>query len=155
MKIAVKALTSVTAILMCASTMPALNAGAVPFYQVSVNTTYNIEPTPVAEFAVLMWEDNGDDTVSITGCVPFVSLSVSDYPTSNVFTVFMYKGVLVIPSHINDKPVVAVRGNDIGKGLNIKYVKVNNAAADISDDAFGKDVYVVYTSKENRKIVRQ
>lgn len=154
MKIAVKALTSVTAILMYASAIPAVNAYAVPFYQVSVDTTYKAEPAPVAEFAVLMWEDNGDNTVSITGCVPFVSLSVSDYPTSNVFTVFMYKGVLVIPSHINDKPVVAVRSNDIGKGLNIKYVKVNNAVADISDDAFGKDVYVVYTSKESKRTVK-
>jgi hypothetical protein len=162
MKITVKTLATVTAAFLCASVLPTISASAVtytPRTTTSTNTTNSdtmvttSNTNATAEFAVLMWEDNGDNTVSITGCVPFVSLSVSDYPTNNVFTVFIYKGVLEIPSHINDKPVTAINGVNIGKGLNIRYVKVNKSVTEITENAFDKNVYVMYTNKESKRTV--
>lgn len=96
-----------------------------------------------AEFAVLTWKKNADDTVTITGCVPYVSPYLKDYPTANVKAVFICNGVLNIPDAIDGMTVTAVKGTNLGKNLKLRYVKVSENVADISDKAFADDVYIV------------
>ena len=143
-------------------TLSVLTAAAVMLSQASavgVNA-YEYKPTVTvqddsAQFAVLMWTENEDGTLTINGCVPFTSPFVGDYPTTNVLSVFVYKGVLPIPSEINGKAVTAIKGVNITKGLDIRYVKVYEDIEDISDKAFADDVYIVTTDKEYRAANRR
>jgi|GEM_PF-4374286 len=143
-------------------TLSVLTAAVVMLSQASAvgAYAYGYKPTVTsqedsAQFAVLMWTENEDGTLTINGCVPFTSLFVGDYPTTNVLSVFVYKGVLPIPSEINGKAVTAVKGVNITKGLDIRYVKVYEELEDISDKAFADDVYIVTTDKEYKAVTHR
>lgn len=124
-----------------------VSVGAYTYTDPAVQDTAD---TATAEFAVLMWSKNEDGSVSITGCVPYVSPYLKDYPTVNVLSVFIYKGVLSIPTEINGQPVTSVKGVRMGKGLHLKYVKVSEEMTDISDKAFADDVNIIITEKPSR-----
>lgn len=143
-------------------TLSVLAAAAVMLSPVSAvrANAYEYQPTAAtqeytAEFAVLMWSENKDGTICITGCVPFVSSNPKDYPTTNLMTVFVYKGILTIPTEINGKAVTAVKGVRMGKGLHLKYVEVGEDVAEISEKAFSDSVNVVITDDEYKVDLRR
>lgn len=108
-----------------------------------------------AEFAVLMWSENKDGTISITGCVPYISPYTKDYPTTNLVTVFVYNGILPIPTEINGKTVAAVNGVHMGKGLHLKYVKIGEDVTEISEKAFPDNVNIMITDEEYKVKLRR
>lgn len=102
-------------------------------------------------FVVIMWSENDEGEITITGCSPMYSSRVCDYPTTNVMCSFMFKGRLELPSHINDKPVIAINGINIAKAVGAKTVIINENITDISENAFGKGISVMTTDKERRE----
>ena len=114
---------------------------------------YEYQPTTAkqeytAEFAVLMWSENKDGTVTITGCVPYISPYIKDYPTTNLVTVFVFNGSLTIPTEINGKTVTAINGVHMGRGLNLRYVTIGEDVTDISEKAFADNVNIITSDKE-------
>lgn len=140
-----KTLALVMAGAMALSALPAVNCSAESYEA----ATYS--KASEAEFVVIMWSENEDGEITITGCSPMYSEKVGDYPTSNVLCSFMFKHKLELPSHINDKPVVAIKGVNIAKAVGAKTVVINENITDISDKAFGKGVTVLTTDKELRQ----
>ncbi len=148
-KKAKKTLALTMAAVMGLSALPAMNCSAESNAAAYPTVTYT--KAPEAEFVVIMWSENDDGEIAITGCSPMYSDKVQDYPTSNVLCSFMYKGRLELPSHINDKPVVAIDGVNIAKAVGAKTVIINENIMDISEKAFGKGVTVLTTDKELRQ----
>lgn len=142
MKIKEKALTILAALGLTLSTVPSVNSYAVTYDETPQKTENS------AEFAVLMWKENKDGTIAITGCVPFTSPRISDYPTTNLVSIFIFNGNMQIPSHICDKEVTKISGVNLTKNLNVKYVTINENLTDISKTAFSDDVYITTTEKE-------
>lgn len=149
MKNTKKVLALMAAAVMGMSTLPAMNVSAEDGGTAYPEVTYVKKPE--AEFVVIMWSENEDGEITITGCSPMYSDKVGDYPTKNVLCSFMYKGKLELPSHINDKPVVAIDGVNIAKAVGAKTVVINENITEISDKAFGKGVTVLTTDKELRQ----
>lgn len=109
-----------------------------------------IEEKTSLEFVVIMWSENEDGTITITGCSPMYSTKVSDYPTSNVVGSFVYNGTLELPSHISGKEVTKIGGINIAKTVGAKNVIVSENITEISENAFGKGVTVLTTDEELR-----
>lgn len=100
------------------------------------------------DFIVIMWSENSNGELTITGCSPMYSSKVSDYPTSNVLGSFVFNGKLELPSHINGKPVTKISGVNIARSVGAKIVIINENITDISETAFGKGISVMTTDKE-------
>lgn len=149
MKNTKKVLALTAAAAMALSALPVMNCSAENGGTAYPVVTYN--KAPEAEFVVIMWSENEDGELAITGCCPMYSSKVSDYPTSNVLCSFMYKGKLELPSHINDKPVTSITGVNIAKAVGAKTVVINENIMNISDKAFGKGITVLTTDKELRQ----
>lgn len=149
MKNTKKALALTMAAVMGLSALQAMNCSAESYEAAYPTVTYT--KATEAEFVVIMWSENDDGEITITGCSPMYSDKIADYPTSNLLCSFMYKGKLELPSHINDKPVVAIDGINIAKAVGAKTVIINENITDISDKAFGKGVTVLTTDKELRQ----
>ncbi|MCM1524047.1 MAG: hypothetical protein NC120_06275 [Ruminococcus sp.] len=141
MKNLTKTLAAVSSLVLAMSSFPAVPCNAYSGYTVG-----NAVKETTAEFAVVMWTEK-DGELTITGCMPMTSTLVSDYPTSNIVSVFVYNGKLELPSHINGKAVTAIKGYNITAGLNVKSVTVNENI-DIGDKAIDKDISVILTDKE-------
>ena len=136
-------------------TLSVLAAAAVMLSPVSAvrANAYEYLPTAAtqeytAEFAVLMWSENKDGTVTITGCVPYISPYTKDYPTANLVTVFVFNGSLTIPTEINAKTVTAINGVRMGRGLHLRYVTVGEDVTDISEKAFADNVNIITAETE-------
>ncbi len=112
-------------------------------------TTYE-EPFTL-DFIVIKWSENENGELTITGCSPMYSSKVHDYPTSNILGIFVFNGMLKLPSHINGKPVTAINGFNIAKAVGANTVIINENITDISETAFGKGVTVLTTDKELRQ----
>lgn len=112
-------------------------------------TTYE-EPFTL-DFIVIMWSENENGELTITGCSHMYSSKVRDYPTSNVLGGFVFNGTLKLPSHINGKPVTAISCFNIARAVGANTVIINENITDISDTAFGKGVTVLTTDKELRQ----
>lgn len=141
-----KTLAAVSSLVMAVSAVP-----TVPCFAYSGYGSYTDSRTSAevkAEFAVVMWTEN-DGELTITGCMPMTSSRVSDYPTSNIVSVFVLNGKLELPSHINGKPVTKIKGYNITSGLYVKSVTVNESI-EISDKSIDKDIPVILTDKENK-----
>lgn len=136
-----KALAFVSSLAIGISAVPSLPCSA---YNASAYVSEEI----TAEFAVVTWTEK-DGELTITGCMPMYSTAVSDYPTSNVVSIFILNGKLALPSHIDGKPVTKIGGYNITAGLYVKSVTVNENI-DISDKAIDKDIPVILTDKENK-----
>ncbi len=146
MKNTTKALALTLAAVMGLSAVPATGCFAETAYSSAAS-----DITQDCEFVVIMWTENDDGEITIIGCSPMYSDKVEDYPTSNVLGSFMFKGRLELPSHINDKPVTAIKGVNIAKSVGAKTVIINENITDISENAFGKGVTVLTTDKELRQ----
>lgn len=149
MKNTKKALAFMAAAVIGLSSLPAAECLAYEDSTAYPEITYVKKPE--AEFVVIMWSENEDGEITVTGCSPMYSNKVGDYPTRNVLCSFMYKGKLELPSHINDKPVVAIDGVNIAKAVGAKTVVINENITEISEKAFGKGATVLTTDKELRQ----
>ena len=147
MKNTKKVMTLAMAAVMGLSALPVMNCSA----ENTAYPTVTYKKAPEAEFVVIMWSENEEGEITITGCSPMYSDKIEDYPTSNLLCSFMFKGKLELPSHINGKPVVAIDGVNIAKAVGAKTVIINENITDISDKAFGKGVTVLTTDKELRQ----
>lgn len=141
-----KTMAFVMAAVMGLSALPAMNVSAEDGGTAYPEVTYVKKQE--AEFVVIMWSENEDGEITITGCSPMYSEKVADYPTPNVLCSFMYKHKLELPSHINGKPVVAIDGVNIAKAVGAKTVVINENITEISNKAFGKGVTILTTDKE-------
>lgn len=117
------------------------------------NTYYSTvyEESFTLDFIVIMWSENSNGELTITGCSPMYSSKVSDYPTPNVLGSFVFNGRLELPSHINGKPVTKISGVNIARSVGAKIVIINENITDISETAFGKGVSIMTTDKELRQ----
>ncbi len=144
-----KTLAMVSLLIMATTAVPAMPCFAYSNSDSGNYTTLNdSKESKKAQFAVVMWTET-DGELTITGCMPMTSVRVSDYPTSNVVSVFLLNGKLVLPSHINDKPVTKIKGYNITAGLYVTSVTVNEVI-DIEEDSINKDIPVILTDKENK-----
>ena len=152
MKITKKALAFTLSAAMGISAIPAMNCSAAErtvFEKENYSATY--ENSFSLEFVVIMWSENDNDELTITGCSPMYSEKINDYPTSNVLGSFVFNGTLRLPSHINGKPVTAINGYNIAKTVGANTVIINENITDISEKSFGKGVTVLTTDKELRQ----
>lgn len=134
------------------SAVPTLScsaAGRTELEKMYFTDTYE-EPFTL-DFIVIMWSENENGELTITGCSPMYSSKVRDYPTSNVLGGFVFNGTLKLPSHIDGKPVTAISGFNIARAVGASTVIINENITDISDTAFGKGVTVLTTDKELRQ----
>lgn len=143
----VLALTAAAVIgLSAAPTLSCLAAERTELEKAYFSSTYE-EPFTL-EFIVIMWSENENGELAITGCSPMYSSRVSDYPTANVLGGFVFNGTLKLPSHINGKPVTEINGVNIAKTVDANTVIINENITDISENAFGKGITVLTTDKE-------
>ena len=152
MKITKKSLAFTLSAAMGISAIPAMNCSAAErtvFERENYSATY--ENSFSLEFVVIMWSENDNGELTITGCSPMHSEKIKDYPTSNVLGSFVFNGTLRLPSHINGKPVTAINGYNIAKTVGANTVIINENITDISEKSFGKGVTVLTTDKELRQ----
>lgn len=151
MKKTKKVLAFTLAVTMGLSAVPTLSCSAAERTELekAYFTTYE-EPFTL-DFIVIMWSENENGELTITGCSPMYSSRVKDYPTSNVLGGFVFNGMLKLPSHINGKPVTSIDGFNIAKTVGANTVIINKNITDISETAFGKGVTVLTTDKELRQ----
>ena len=152
MKNTKKALAFTLSAVMALSAVPTLSGSAAERTELEkmyLSDTY-AEPFTL-DFIVIMWSENENGELTITGCSPMYSSKVRDYPTSNVLGGFVFNGTLKLPSHINNKPVTAIKGVNIAKAVGANTVIINENITDISETAFGKGVTVLTTDKELRQ----
>lgn len=134
------------------STIPTLScsaAGRTELEKMYFTDTYE-EPFTL-DFIVIMWSENENGELTVTGCSPMYSSNIWDYPTSNILGGFVFNGTLKLPSHINGKPVTAISGFNIARTVGANTVIINENITEISDTAFGKGVTVLTTDKELRQ----
>ncbi|MCM1008281.1 MAG: hypothetical protein NC485_10195 [Ruminococcus flavefaciens] len=152
MKHTKKTLALTLAAVMGLSAAPTLSCSAIErteFEKTYFSSTYE-EPFTL-DFIVIMWSENENGELTITGCSPMWSSRVSDYPTANVLGGFVFNGTLKLPSHINGKPVTEISGVNIAKSVGANTVIINENITEISDNAFGKGITVMTTDKELRQ----
>lgn len=152
MKITKKALAFTLSAAMGICAIPAMNCSAAertPLERENYSATYDNSFS--LEFVVIMWSENDNGELTITGCSPMHSEKIKDYPTSNVLGSFVFNGTLRLPSHINGKPVTAINGYNIAKTVGANTVIINENITDISEKSFGKGVTVITADKELRQ----
>lgn len=152
MKHTKKALALTIAAVMGLSAAPTLSCSATEQTRQESTYYYPVGGEPFTlEFIVIMWSENENGELAITGCSPMYSSKVSDYPTSNVLGSFVFNGTLRLPSHIGGKPVTEINGFNIAKAVGANTVIINENITDISENAFGKGITVLTTDKELRQ----
>ncbi len=146
MKKSMKAISVALTFALSLSAMPTISSFA---YQYQYNP-YAVQDEVQINFVIFSYRENEDGELTITSCFDYdenfkVNPRLGGYVAGSAVN-----GVLKVPSHIDGKPVVAIKSL-FGTACFRKLI-IPDSITDISDRAYSKYVSVETTEKESNLV---